>query len=126
MLRGTFTGNGMRYQRSAIVNGNELFVVLVNEWDGEIWSSHTTLSSPFIPPQTYPQSTPTPAPTPYTTAVVQQTANPPSREIVEGKPSTKDSNPGDLVMIGTLPAVILVIGFLAYARIRKRNQADIL
>jgi hypothetical protein len=124
LLHGTFTGNGMRYQKSAIVNGNELFVILVNEWDGEIWSTRATLSSPFNPPQTYPQPTATPAPTAIPTTVVQQTANPISREQLDRKPPTQENNPGDLVMMGVLPAVLLVIGSLAYARIRKRNQQD--
>lgn len=54
ILRGSFTGDGLRYQRATIVNGNELFVVVVNESRGDIYTSHTKLNAPVIAPQIYP------------------------------------------------------------------------
>jgi hypothetical protein len=36
IVDGTINADGLRYQRSVILNGNELFVVVVNEYDGEI------------------------------------------------------------------------------------------
>jgi hypothetical protein len=60
MMRNALTGDGLRYQRTVVVNGNQLFAVVVNEWDGEIWSSHTTLSAPYIRPQPFSQPSVTP------------------------------------------------------------------
>jgi hypothetical protein len=53
ILSNSFTGNGLRYPQSAIANGNEIFVVVVNEWDGDIWSTHAKLSAPTITNNAY-------------------------------------------------------------------------
>lgn len=122
VTRGTFTGNGLRYQMSAIVNGNELFTVVANEWDGEIWSSHTSLDAPYIPPKPYPQLsalsdvqptlTPTPAVLPIPTPTFQLQSNGPVQE--------GGVQPAQMILIGIIPALVIMIGIIVYSRY-KRN-----
>ena len=121
LLRGTFTSGGLRYQVSAIVNGNELFTIVVNEYDGEIWESHTTLSVPFIPPHPFPQSTATPTTTPTSRPEILET--PQSTSLPQpGGPPSPSSNPASLILFGTIPAMLLIVGFLTYNRIFKQNH----
>jgi hypothetical protein len=121
LLRGTFTGNGLRYQEATIVNGNELFVIVVNEWDGEIWSSHTTLSSPFVLPRPYPQPTSTPTSTPTFISQFVNTSTPIPDYQFNGFPSNKGTNTGTLLLLGILPVLLLVVGLITYERIFKRS-----
>jgi hypothetical protein len=130
ITRGTFTGNGLRYQMSAIVNGNQLFVVVVNEFDGEIWSTHTTLDAPYIPPKAYPmpaaQTDVPPSATPQITAAptVQPeealSATPPIQSVETAQESGNQTS--DLVLTGVLPAGIIVIGIIAYFFFIKRRR----
>jgi hypothetical protein len=121
MMRGALTGNGLRYQQAAIVNGNQLFVVVVNEWDGDIWSSHTTLAVPSIRAKPYPQPTATPAPTstPMTRTVPTPTlvARAPLSEAL-----VKSASAGDPILIGVLPVLLLIVGIFAYIRFFRRTQ----
>jgi len=121
LLRGTFTGAGLRYQVATIVNGNELHVVVVREGDGEIWESHTTLPAPYISPKPYPQPTKSPTPLPLPVAQIRQmpTTPPP---IAPQEPIPKnDQNQGYLIMLGALPAFIIIIGLIVYSQIFKRK-----
>lgn len=122
-LRGTFTGGGLRYQKSAIVNGNELFTIVVNEWDGDIWSSHTTLSAPMISPHPFPPptSTPTLMPTPTSTPEFQETTQTTALPQLGGLPSSTN-DPTNLVLLGALPAILVIVGFLTFVRIFKHNH----
>ncbi len=121
LLRDTLTGDGLRYPQATIVNGNELFVVVVNEWDGEIWSSHTTLNAPYIPPRPYPQPTviPTLEPTPTIQPLVTLTPIPQylSREPFQGE----SAQPSEILLFGVIPALVIVIGFVIYNMITKRS-----
>jgi hypothetical protein len=123
LTRGTFTGNGLRYQMSTVVNGNQLFVVVVNEWDGDIWSSHTTLDAPGIPPKIYPQPTELPEvlPTilPTSTSVPLLTPTP----TLKFQPSVAGHNtgfqPAYILLFGLIPALIIVVGIFVYINIRR-------
>ena len=129
LIRGTFTGNGLRYQMSDIVNGNQIFVVVVNEFDGEIWSTHTTLDAPYQPPRAYPmpsvQNSIPPSVTPQITTsptiqpaeTLEPTAPPQPIEITQ----ESGFQTSDLVLTGVLPAGIIVIGILAYFLYVKRR-----
>jgi hypothetical protein len=129
ITQGTFTGNGLRYQMSTIVNGNQLFVVVVNEFDGEIWSSHTTLGAPYISPKPYPFPTASIDLMPSATPQITTT---PTVQSIETYTPTPQTQPGetaqdsgiqtsDLVLFGVLPAAIIVIGIIAYIMIFKRS-----
>lgn len=120
LMRGTFTGGGLRYPKAAIVNGNQLFVVVVNESDGDIWSSHTTLPAPSIPAKPYPQPTamPTPTSTPLTRTVPTPTLV--ARDLNSDAP-VKSASAGDPILIGVLPALLLIVGILVYIRIFRHR-----
>lgn len=122
LLRGTFTGNGLRYQMSGIVNGNQLFVVVVNEWDGDIWSSHTTLDAPFISPRLLPQSpvlqdlqvTPTQTEVPVApTPTLRLQPDVPVQDV--------RIQPTDILLVGILPALIIVAVIIFSIYFYKRS-----
>jgi hypothetical protein len=115
LLHGTLTGNGIRYPQAVVVNGNQLFAVVANEYDGEIWSSHTNLAAPFISPAPYPTPKPTSTPTPtsepqsaYATTVPMQL---PKIDLT----NTSQPNPGESVFLGVIPAFLLVSILFLYA-----------
>ena len=121
LLRGTLTGNGLRYQKSVIVNGNELFTVVVNEWDGDIWSSHTTLSAPSVLPKPYPPLTYTPTLLPTQIQSGIQTPTPLPLQQLSGIPiNSGNNNPLTPVLIGVFSATLMIIGIIAVWRISKR------
>ncbi len=112
MLQGTLTGNGLRYQRSVIVNGNELFVVVVNEWDGEIYSSHTVLSAPRIESKPYPAA---PAATLAPATAAATSGLPTALPIapVSQSLSVNRNETGDPILISSLAVMALVAVILA-------------
>ena len=121
VLRGTLTGNGLRYQKSVIVNGNILLTVVVNEWDGEIWSTHTTLSAPFVPPEAYAQ--PSPTPTRLSTTPIQsvlQTPTPLALPMSEIPVESGNGNPLNPILISVFSAMLVIIGVIIIWRITKR------
>jgi hypothetical protein len=121
MTRGTINGNGLRYQQSTIVNGNQLFVVVVNEWDGDIWSTYATLSAPFISPKPYPQ--PMAAPAQVLTSTLQVTPTVASSQpiITNGVLGNQDSRTGDPIILGSLPVLVLIVGTVILIRIARRS-----
>lgn len=121
LLRGTFTGNGLRYQRYAIVNGNELHVIVVNEWDGDIWESHTTLDAHLIPSKPYPQQTPLPTSSYSPTIEVVDTLSPQASPLPDVATGDKNESPFTIILMGALPALILILGFITYKRIVRRE-----
>ncbi len=122
MTRGALTGDGLRYQRTVAVNGNQLFVVVVNEWDGEIWSSHTTLPAPYIRPQPFSQPSVTPTLPPVLKLETVPTPTPTPRALISPTQGKEGSNAGDPILIGILPVLILVIGALVYVSTSKRSR----
>jgi hypothetical protein len=120
MMKGTLTGNGLRYQKAAILNGNELFMVVVNEYDGEIWSSHTILPAPYIPPVPYVQPTDTPTANPTPFMEVTETPAPVSQIQLSQAPMEQYGNPGRTVLIALLPVVLLTIGLFIFIYISNR------
>lgn len=122
ITRGTFTGNGLRYQMSGIVNGNQLFVVVVNEYDGDIWSSHTTLDAPFISP--YPYATPTPLPSlqPLSTPTETIINSTPTVEFQTNEPVQEvGTQPADILLLGVIPALFVVAGIIFFIFFYKRS-----
>jgi hypothetical protein len=120
MMRGVLTGNGLRYVRSTVVNGNELFTIVVNEWDGEIWSSHMKTMASAVKPRPYDQLALTP---PQVTIITPQQTS--VTEIVPIKQINQvgrklDTNIGDPILIGSIPVVLLVMGTLLYVLAVKR------
>jgi hypothetical protein len=121
-MRGILSGNGLRYQRTALVNGNELFVVVVNEWDGEIWGTHTTLTSPRIDPQPYPQlvvtptrsSMVTPQPSPTATALPVVSSN--------ATMSAQGTDVGGPVFAGSFAVLVLMVGVGIYVAVVRRTR----
>jgi hypothetical protein len=110
ILRGTFTGNGIRYQRAAIVSGNQLFVVAVNEYGGDIYASQTELSAPKIDPRLYSKPS----------APLVVVTNVPTLQVPEIKPTPilnplnqPLANPGQQdfngIMFGIFSAFVLVV-----------------
>lgn len=120
MMRGTLTGGGLRYQMATIVNGNQLFVVVVNEWDGDIWSSHTTLSAPYIRPRPFSQPSVPPTLPPVLNLQSAATPAPTPRNPVNATRGKEGIRAGDPILIGILPVLILVIGALVYVSTSKR------
>jgi hypothetical protein len=122
MLRGTLTGNGLRYQRTALVNGNELFVVVVNEWDGEIWSTHTTLGSPHINPQPYPQQVSTPTQSSALTPKPSPTAT--ALPVISSSSATANqgADVGAPVFTGGFAVLVLIIGVAIYVGVIRRTR----
>jgi hypothetical protein len=122
ITRGTFTGNGLRYQVSGIVNGNQLFTVVVNEYDGDIWSSHTTLDTPFIAPRAYSQ--PTASPDVQTTPIPTETpiAPPPTVQFQTNAPTEAVKvQPTDILLFGVIPALIVMAGIILSIFFYKRS-----
>ena len=121
-MRGILSGNGLRYQRTALVNGNELFVVVVNEWDGEIWGTHTTLASPRVNPQPYPQQvvtptrssmvTPQPSPTATALPVVSSSAT----------MAAQGTDVGGPVFAGSFAVLVLMVGVGIYVGVVRRTR----
>jgi hypothetical protein len=122
MMRDTFTGNGLRYQRSTIVNGNELFVVVVNEWDGDIWASHTTLDAPRVDNQAYPQPTAVPTRTPVATPVPTATVVPISLSASGRAISNPGTEVGNPVLAGSVSVLVIVAAVALYVRIHKQRR----
>jgi hypothetical protein len=121
VARGALTGNGLRYQRAAIVNGNELFLVVVNEWDGDIWSSHTRLAAPYIRPQPFPEPAATPTPVPESPSIPTPTSTPVrlTNRIMENQ----DTNVGDPILVASLPVLLLAIGTVICVWIFRRTRS---
>jgi hypothetical protein len=121
-MRGILSGNGLRYQRTTLVNGNELFVVVVNEWDGEIWGTHTTLASPRVNPQPYPQQvvtptrssmvTPQPSPTATALPVVSSSAT----------MAAQGTDVGGPVFAGSFAVLVLMVGVGIYVGVVRRTR----
>lgn len=120
IMHGTLSGNGLRYQRSAIVNGNELFVVVVSEWDGEIWASHTTLDAPYIAPHPFPQ--PSVVPTQLPTGTPEMVITSATRSLVSANITTEDqgTNVGSPILVGGFSVLFLIMGIALYVGIIKR------
>lgn len=114
LFAGTINGDGLRHQRGVILNGNELFCLVVNEFDGEIYSSRLILDSPYIPPA--------PLPTPVvieTIAPIKETPqqSEPTQAIqFEKEADTSKVNPGTLVLAGLVPVFLLLAGIFIYRR----------
>lgn len=119
-LRGSLTGNGLRYQRAAIVNGNQLFVTVVNEWDGDIWSSHVMLTAPSIKPQTYPRLQVEPTQVPVSTLEVNVGPTSTPHFSINKALSQQGDNPGDPLLAGSVPVILLIVGVVFYLFIVKR------
>ena len=120
-LRGSFTGNGIRYPQAVMVNGNIVLLVVVNEWDGEIWSTHTTLHVPEIPPQAYMLSSPiATAAEPTSTKVVQSIPTEENIQEVVQSPSISSVNQNNYIYLSLAPALLLIISVIIIAYIKKR------
>lgn len=119
MLKGTIMMDGLRYPRSVVINGNEIVVIIVNEYDGEIYASHAVVNAPEIPPVPYPtaesvqieQPVNTPLPEVETTQAV----------IIEKQPGRSPVSPGTLVMASLVPVFLLVLGVVIYKRTAHRG-----
>lgn len=121
LLKNTFTDLGVRYQKSAIIEGNKLFVIVVNEWGGDIWSSHTALPAPHIPPQPYPEPTATLAPT-ATSQLVHTPVPARSTPVFASVPPfyNVSQNPGTEVLVGVAPSFLIVAAVVLIQRLRSR------
>ncbi|HEX9012350.1 MAG TPA: sialidase family protein [Anaerolineaceae bacterium] len=122
LLSSTINGDGLRYQRAAVVSGNELFVVVVNEHDGEIYSAHMLLDSPAIPPQPYPSR---PAPTAAAAPVQTPTAAAPQPTLAVSKfvdPNRKMTlSPSGIFTYSMVPVVLLVLVMVASRNLFHRS-----
>jgi hypothetical protein len=123
MVQNTFTGNGVRYPQVTRVNGNELFLVAVNEWDGDIYSSHVTLSTPRIAPQPYTLPASLATATPAPTSPAQATPTPTQVVTINRALGNPDANAGDPILYGSLPVIALLAVIALYVGIIKRNNA---
>jgi len=123
ILKETFTDGGLRYQRAAVVGGNQLFVVVVDEWNGDIWSSHTTLSAPQIGPQPYPKlTTPTLVPTATSQLIRTSMSTRPAIGAITTRPSSGVlENPSASVLAGVTPSFLLVVVTILIYRLRHRQ-----
>jgi hypothetical protein len=122
ILRNTFSGNGIRYQVSTIVSGNMLFTVAVNEWNGDIWSSHTTLDANYVPPLTYVEKTATTTIRPSTASQPLQTMTPVISNLGNGQPMQNPSNLLNLLILGlTPPVLIIIVSILVVNYIRTKK-----
>lgn len=114
-------GRAVRYQKSTIVNGNELFVVFANEWGGEILSSHTLLSTPRIEPEPYPTAvnlnvtTATPT-SPYVQPAVIETSL-----LLDTPQQRSDTSPSRNILWGIIPVIVLLVGLVTYKSIQKNK-----
>ena len=120
LLRGTFTGDGIRYQRATVANGNKLFVVTVNEWGGEIFSTDTQLQAPEIAPKEYPTPMPTSKPTQEQTQQISPTplvTDIPQSDLAS---SSQSSSNFYVILLSALSSVafVFVIG-LVIRKLRK-------
>jgi hypothetical protein len=119
LFSGTITGDGLRHQRGVILNGNELFCLVVNEFDGEIYASHLNLNLPYIPPAAFSTSAVTETKVP-TQAVFQQLE--PTQSLLIQTKEASSTNPGALVLASLIPVILLVVAVFfirRYSLIRK-------
>jgi hypothetical protein len=129
ITRGTFAGGGLRYQMATILNGNQLFVVVVSERDGELWSSHTTVDAPYIPSKPYRQVSA--LPDTKIAAPPEATATPMTQTLATVTPTLSfepvqtaqgiDFQPSDLILFGVLPALVITIGIITYILFFKHS-----
>ncbi len=119
ILAGTIMDDGLRYQRSVILNGNELFVIIVNEYGGELFASHTTLDAPRIAPEPFPTTVPTP--TDQFANVTRPTFEPTPTLIFDRNATELSQNPGTLVIYSAVPVILLVLGIIVYSRITHQK-----
>ena len=116
LLNQTINDDGLRYQRTAILDGNELFVVVVNEYDGDIYSAHVLLDTPYVAPAVYP----TPTAPPETPTVLDTPTQAVSQQQIDmtAVSSGEQSRPvatGSIFIVSTLiVAVMLVVTFVLY------------
>lgn len=114
LLAGTIMEDGLRYQRSVILNGNELFVVIVNEYDGEIYAARTILNAP--------RTAPDPLPTELPAAIAQPTSatlpalEPTATLSFDRNIDDSTMNPGTLVIASIAPVLLLVLGLFIYRK----------
>jgi hypothetical protein len=121
VMHGTFTADGLRYQMATVLNGNELFLVVVNEFGGDIWSSRAILPAPRIDPHPYPQLTATPTETPKPTTkgdTITPTPLPPN---LQSGGQVDPSGQSTILLLGLVPAVLIIVAFVAYLRLFKRS-----
>jgi hypothetical protein len=120
VLRGTFTGGYLRYQIASVLNGNEIVVVVVNEGDGEIWSSRGALSSRLIAPQPYPKLTATPTETIVPTIAIVTAAPTPLPANLRSGAQVDPGGPSNTLLLGLVPAVLIILAYIVYLRFFKR------
>jgi len=118
LLAGTIMDDGLRYQRSVILNGNELFVVVVNEYDGEIYATRGALSVPRISPAPLP--TAAPLATRVATSGGVQTIAPTPTASFEKNRGGASLNPGTLVTASLIPVILIILGLVIYSRIHHK------
>lgn len=121
LLNQTINDDGLRYQRSAILDGNELFVVVVNEYDGEIYSAHVLLDAPYIAPQPYPQSS-----LPNNLSVTQIATQPaleptPELPILDKDGHQQPIPTGSIFIFSIIPVALLIIISLVIRLIMRKN-----
>lgn len=117
----TINGDGLRYQRSAILNGNELWVIVVNEHDGDIYASHVQLDSKRIDPKPYPAIEPGAA---AGGAMPTATISPrPTATILPQLYEKKQSSPSasSIFLVSMVPVVLLIAGLLVF-RVRFQKN----
>lgn len=120
LLAGTINADGLRYQRSVVLNGNELFVVIVNEYDGEVYATHAEVDAPRIQPELFP--TESPAPTKEPASVALSTLEPTPSVSFDKSPERSSINPGTLVIASLVPVFLIVLGLIIYSSIVHHNK----
>lgn len=121
MMQGTILGDGLRYPRIVIRNGNEFVVVLVNEHDGDIYASRLMLDSPQIPTEEA-------APNPYITPTVVEPTRIPTGESSPTQPVIAFSNPegtGNIdlqksLFLSIFPVAVFIVGIALFRILSKR------
>lgn len=121
LLQGTILGDGLRYQQSVIVNGNELFVILVNEHDGEIYSSRLLLDAPQVAPEIYN--------IPHETATIEATPLKPTQSPSAMETPAYSTDPEVFsetmlqksIYLSLVPVLVLIFGTVTYFVLLRRK-----
>lgn len=123
MMQGTFTGGGLRYQDAVVVNGNELFVVIVNEYDGDVWVNRAMLDAPYRALQAYAEPTPTATPTQKPASSGEIPTTPLPAIPLDPQPSNTQANngPARVVLFAAIPSLLLILVMIAFVRAARRT-----
>jgi hypothetical protein len=125
LMQGTIMGDGLRYPRSVIVNGNELFLALVNEFDGEIYATRLILDTPALATEGFEAEIAVTPQTPTDTAPIAEVEPTPQATIAPAFSTEPEeiSNSGiqRSIYLSLIPVIALVLGAGIYSVFARRR-----